>query len=124
MPTISHVGSARREDAVTNTNFAELLPTPGEIFSTSAASTLTAIFTGEARVDQPGQELQVRVRVDDKEANPGPVTLTTSNAYSTHTYMAFLSVPAGQHKVTLECRVPGGNHKGYFRNRTFLVLSD
>ncbi len=113
-------GTAEREDKTTSTTFKELVPTPGECFATDQPATLTGLFVAECRVSAIPQRLEIRIKVDDAVADPGAVVLTTNGRYETHSHLAFrTSVPAGNHKVTVEWRVSGGT--GYVRNRSFTV---
>ena len=119
-PVSMLTGTAQREDHTGSTSFIELIPTPGEVFTTTQPSTLTALFVSECRVNTPGQHLEVRIMVDNQVAEPGPVTFTTETNYSTHSHLAFrTTVPPGSHKVTVHWRVTGGT--GYVRNRSFTV---
>lgn len=113
-------GTAAREDHTASTSFVELVPTPGEGFSTTQTATLTALFVAECRVNAPGQHLELRIMIDNQVADPGAVTLTTETAYSAHSHLAFkTNIPAGNHTVTTQWRVSGGT--GYVRNRSFTV---
>jgi hypothetical protein len=113
-------GTAEREDKTTSTTFKELIPTPGEVFTTTKTATLTALFVTECRVSASTQSLQIRITVDGVVAPPKEVVLTQNTKYETHSHLAFkTSVPAGSHKVTVEWKVSGGT--GYVRNRSFTV---
>lgn len=119
-PTKLLVGTAAREDLVTSRAFAEVVPTPGEVFSTSAPCTVVAQFVTEARVTAAGHPLQVRVTVDGRVANPGPAVLTSSTAYGSSTYVAFQpGVQPGNHTVTVQAMIDSG--QAYVRNRSFTV---
>jgi hypothetical protein len=113
-------GTAERQDSTTSTTFRELIPTPGEVFTTTAAATLTALFVAECRVSSTTKHLDVRIMVDGAVADPGVAILTNSAKYETRSHLAFkVSVPAGSHTVTVHWRVSGGT--GYVRNRSFTV---
>jgi hypothetical protein len=113
-------GTAARQDSTTSTTFRELIPTPAEVFSTTAVSTLTALFVAECRVSAATQRLEVRIMVDGAVADPGVAVLTNNSKYETRSHLAFkVSVPAGSHTVTVHWRVSGGT--GYVRNRSFTV---
>jgi hypothetical protein len=113
-------GTAAREDHTGSTTFVDLVPTPGEVFSTTQTATLTALFVTECRINTPGQHLEIRITVDGHVADPGAVTLTTESAYSTHSHLAFkTNVAAGSHTLGVQWRVSGGT--GYVRNRSFTV---
>jgi hypothetical protein len=113
-------GTAAREDSTVGTSFAELVPTPGQVFSTTQTCTLTCLLVTEARVSTAGAALEVRMMVDGKIANPGAAVLTTNTDYRTATHLAFLTgVQPGSHTVTVQWRVTTG--RGYVRNRSFTV---
>jgi len=113
-------GTAEREDSTNAVAFGELIPTPGHVFNTAQAATLTALFVAECRVSRSGNRLEVRIKVDDDVAHPGVAVLTTNSRYETHCHLGFrTSVPAGRHTVTVEWRVSAGT--GYVRNRSFTV---
>ena len=113
-------GTAAREDKTTSTTFQELIPTPGEVFTTTKTATLTALFVAECRVSSSTQRLEARIMVDNQVADPGAAVLTTNNKYETHSHLAFkTNVPPGSHTVTVKWRVSGGT--GYVRNRSFTV---
>jgi hypothetical protein len=113
-------GTAARQDSTTSTTFKELIPTPGEVFTTTTQATITALFVTECRVSSATQRLEVRIKVDNLIADPGVAVLTNNAKYETRSHLAFkTSVPAGNHKVTVEWRVSGGT--GYVRNRSFTV---
>lgn len=113
-------GTAERQDSTTSTSFSELIPTPGHVFSTSETSTITALFVAECKVSSAADRLEVRIKVDDQIADPGMAVLTSNTDYETHSHLAFkTSVPPGEHKVTVEWRVSGG--QGFVRNRSFTV---
>jgi hypothetical protein len=113
-------GTAAREDSTSATTFAELVPTPGQGFSTGRTATVTALFTAECRVSTAGAALEARVLVDGQVANPGSFVLTRETQHSTRSCLAFLSnVQPGHHMVTVQWRVTGG--QGFVRNRSFTV---
>lgn len=113
-------GTAERQDSTTSTTFSELIPTPGHVFSTSESSTITALLVAECRVSSSADRIEVRIKVDDQIADPGVAVLTTNSKYETRSHLAFKTqVPPGQHKVTVEWRVSGG--QGFVRNRSFTV---
>lgn len=113
-------GTAKREDKTTSTTFRELIPTPGQVFTTTKTATLTALFVAECRVSSNTRRLEIRIKVDSLVADPAEAVLTQSSKYATHSHLGFkTSVPAGSHKVTVEWRVSGGT--GYVRNRSFTV---
>jgi hypothetical protein len=120
MPRRMLTGTAGGEDSTTSTVFVELIPTPGEVFTTIKSGTLTALFVGECRISSIGQRLEIRIRVDDQIADPGPAVLTMGQHYETRSHLGFkTNVPAGTHKVAVEWRVSGG--RGFVRNRSFTV---
>ena len=43
-------GTAARQDSTTSTTFRNLVPTPRQVFSTTATATLTALFVAECRM--------------------------------------------------------------------------
>jgi hypothetical protein len=113
-------GTAARQDVTASMVFVELVPTPSQVFSTTAPATLTAMLVTECRVSSAGQRLEVRIKVDNLVADPGVAVLTANSQYETHSHLAFKTqIPAGRHKVTVEWRVSGG--QGYVRNRSFTV---
>lgn len=113
-------GSAERQDSTTSRVFRELVPTPGEVFTTTRTATLTALFVAECKVSSSAQRLEIQIKVDDQIADPGTAVLTATSKYETHAHMAFkTNVAAGSHTVTVYWRVSGGT--GYVRNRTFTV---
>lgn len=113
-------GTAERQDSTTSSTFTELIPTPGEVFTTSKAGTITALFVAESRVSSSGEKLEVRIKIDDQIADPGVAVLTTNDKYETRSHLAFkTNVAAGEHKVTVEWRVSGG--RAFVRNRSFTV---
>lgn len=113
-------GTAAREDKTTSTTFKELIPTPGEVFTTTKPATLTALFVAECRVSASTQRLEIRIKVDSLVADPKEVVLTQNSKYETHSHLGFkTNIPAGSHKVTVEWRVSGGT--GFVRNRSFTV---
>ena len=113
-------GTAKREDKTTSTTFKELVPTPGEVFTTTKTATLTALFVAECRVSAGTQRLEVRIKVDSVVADPKEAVMTQNTKYETHSHLGFkTSVAAGSHKVTVEWRVSGGT--GFVRNRSFTV---
>ena len=113
-------GTAERQDSTTSSTFTELIPTPGHVLTTSETNTITALLVAECRVSSAGERLEVRIKVDDQIADPGVAVLTTNPQYETHSHLAFKTqVPPGQHKVTVEWRVSGG--QGFVRNRSFTV---
>jgi len=119
-PVLMLTGTAAREDHTGSTSFVDLVPTPGENFTTTKTATLTALFIAECRINTPGQHLELRIVVDGQVADPGAVTLTTETAYSTHSHLAFkTAVAPGNHTVMAQWRVSGGT--GYVRNRSFTV---
>lgn len=113
-------GTAARTDSTTSTAFVDLVPTPGEGFTTTAVATLTGLFVAECRVGTAGHRLEARITVDGVVANPGVAVLTTGLTYETRSVLGFrVNVPAGSHTVTVQWRVSGGT--GYVRNRSFTV---
>jgi hypothetical protein len=113
-------GTAARTDSTASTVFVDLVPTPGEGFSTTAVATLTALFVAECRVGTAGQRLEARITVDGVVASPGVAVLTNGTAYETRSVLAFrTNVAAGSHIVTVQWRVSGGT--AYVRNRSFTV---
>jgi len=113
-------GTAAREDKTTSTTFTELIPTPGEVFTTTQTATLTALFVAECKVSAKPNRLEVRIKIDSAVAQPKEVTMTVNTEYETHSHLGFkTSIPAGSHKVTVEWRVSGGT--GFVRNRSFTV---
>ena len=119
-PVTMLTGTAEREDTTMSGAFVDLVPTPGHVFNTAQAGTLTAMLVTECRVSRGGNRLEVRIKVDGSIAHPGVVVLTTGSRYETRCHLAFLTgVPAGRHTVTVEWRVSAGT--GYVRNRSFTV---
>lgn len=113
-------GTAARTDSTSSTSFADLVPTPGHKFSTTAPATLTALFVAECRVGSAGQRLEARIVVDGVSANPGVAVLTVGTQYETRSLLAFrTNIAAGSHLVTVQLRVSGGT--AYVRNRSFTV---
>lgn len=113
-------GTAQREDKTTSTTFKELIPTPGEVFTTTKTATLTALFVAECRVSASTQRLEARITIDGVVAAPKEAVLTTNKKYETHSHLGFkTNVRPGSHKVTVEWRVSGGT--GFVRNRSFTV---
>ena len=113
-------GTAARQDSTTSTTFRNLVPTPGQVFSTTATATLTALFVAECRMSVGTQRLEVRITVDGAVADPGVAVLTNNSKYETRSHLAFkVGVPAGNHTVLVQWRVSGG--MGFVRNRSFTV---
>ena len=113
-------GAAAKEDKTTSKTFNELVPTPGQGFTTSQKATITALFVAECRVSASTERLEVRIMVDNTVADPGDVVLTMTNKYETRCHLGFkTAVPAGSHNITVYWRVSGGT--GYVRNRSFTV---
>jgi len=113
-------GTAEREDSTTATTFQDLVPTPGQVFSTTAAATLTALLVTECRVSAATVRLEVRIMIDGTVAHPGVVALTSRVKYGTSSHLGFkTAVPAGSHTVKVQWRVSGGT--GFVRNRSFTV---
>jgi hypothetical protein len=113
-------GTAAREDSTSATTFTELVPTPGQGFSTGRTATITALFTAECRVSTAGAALEARIVVDGQVAHPGTFVLTRETQHSVRSCLAFLTgVQPGHHLVTLQWRVTAG--QGFVRNRSFTV---
>src|SRR2546426_11004766 len=102
-------GTAAREDTTTSTAFHDLVPTPGEVFTTTKPATITALFVTECRVNAATHRLEVRITVDGVVADPGSAVLTQNAKYETRSHLAFkTSVAAGTHTVIVQWRVSGG----------------
>lgn len=119
-PITMLTGCAAREDRTSRKTFAELVPAPGHVLSTSRTATLIAMFVAECRMSTTKHHMEVRMTVDGAVADPGPAVLTSDSQYETSTHLAFKgSVPPGTHTVTVEWKVTGGT--GYVRNRSLTV---
>ncbi|HJR06256.1 MAG TPA: hypothetical protein VJ842_03245 [Pyrinomonadaceae bacterium] len=112
-------GTAARTDSTTSTSFVNLVPTPGQVFSTTGNSTFLVQFFGSARLSAAGQAMDLRATVDGNVVNPGPMRYS-GTGFSSVCYSGFLSnIGPGTHTVTLQWMVTGGT--GFLSNRTFIV---
>ncbi len=112
-------GSAQRTDSTTSTTFVELVPTPGQVFTTTGQSTFLVQFFGSARLSDAGRAMDIRAVVDGQPLNPNGMRFS-GTGFTSISYSGFLSnIGPGQHKVTLQWLVTGGT--GFMSNRTFIV---
>jgi hypothetical protein len=112
-------GSAQRIDSTTSTIFVELVPTPGQVFTTTGQSTFLVQFFGSARLSDAGRAMDIRAVVDGQPLNPNGMRFS-GTGFTSISYSGFLSnIGPGQHKVTLQWLVTGGT--GFMSNRTFIV---
>lgn len=113
-------GSAQRTDPTTSTTFAELVPTPGQVFTTTGQSTFLVQFFGSARLSDAGKAMDIRAVVDGHPLNPTNGMRFSGTGFTSISYSGFLSnIGPGQHKVTLQWLVTGGT--GFMSNRTFII---
>lgn len=112
-------GTAARTDYTTSLSFVNLVPTPGQVFTTTGTSTIMVQFSGSASLSAAGQTMYIRATVDGTPVNPGQMSYS-GTAFSSISYAGFLPrVAAGTHTVTMQWMVTGGT--GAISNRTFTV---
>ena len=112
-------GTAARTDSTTSTSFVNLVPTPGQVFTTTGSSTILVEFFGSARLTDAGRAMDIRATVDGRAVNPGPMRFS-GTGFTSISYSGFLSnIGAGTHTVTMQWMVTGGT--GFISNRTFIV---
>jgi hypothetical protein len=113
------MGSAARTDSTTAKSFVDLVPTPGQTFTTNSVSTILVQFDGYARVGEVGRAMDIRAVVDGVPVSPGLMRFS-STGYTTISYAGFLDdVQPGTHTVTMQWQITGGT--AYMSNRTFVV---
>ncbi len=97
--------------------FVDLVPTPGQVITTTGQSTILVEFFGSARLSEPGASMDVRATIDGK---PLFSTNGRTSSGSSIGYSAFVTnVGPGQHTVTMQWNVTGGT--GFMLGRTFIV---
>jgi|GEM_PF-7063811 len=112
-------GSAARQDSTTSTTFVNLVPTPGQVFTTTGQSTILVEFFSTARLVTAGKAMDIRAVVDGVPVTPGPMRYS-GNGFSSISYSGFRkNVGPGSHTVTMQWMVTGGS--GIMDNRTFIV---
>lgn len=119
----THVAAATGEVVTSNTAFGFLTPGIGSRLTTYPGSTMSVVFTAEARTGAAGARLEVRVVVDGRVMNPGASVLTDSTSYRTCAYSAWLDgIAPGYHDVQVEWRSTSGTVYARNRNLTVQVL--
>jgi hypothetical protein len=118
-PRLVFFGTAARTDSTTSTSFVDLVPTPGQVFSTAGTTTMLVQFFGSARLSAAGQAMDIRATVDGREVNPGPMRFS-GTGFTSVSYAGFLSnIGPGTHRLLMQWKVTGGT--GSVSNRTFIV---